>query len=162
MRKTEHIDEIILTNNPFLDGLSIEVNKVVNPSHFKPDLRGVMQPVSYYSERDQSTKIYRDLDNKKLIAGLSSAAQRLYLYILYSIDTAQDYIIFNRSRYMSLNGITSINTVKKAIKELINCKIIGDSEYKDIVFYINPAIFFAGSRINKYPDLVTVKANKTR
>jgi len=163
MKKTIKIDEKKLKVNPYLNKLTIRVTKVINAGEHKFDNSGKLHPVSYFVERQQSCRLFYDLDSKKKVFDLSSCAKEMYLYILYNLESGQDWIFINRDRYMEMNNVGSVNTVKKALSELWECEFIAPvPAYPNQVYWINPAIFFSGSRIAKYPDHLIVKSTVTR
>ena len=86
----------------------------------------------------------------------SAGAKSLYIHILYELEYGCDYIEINVKRYMKENNISSINTYKDAVKQLSRYLIIYPSVIKG-VYWINPKLFFAGSRVNKYPKNVVIK-----
>ncbi len=50
-------------------------------------------------------------------------------------------------------NITSINTYKKGLNDLIRYGVVSQTTIKD-TFWINPEFFFKGSRTGKYPDKI--------
>lgn len=163
MKKLIVVDESRMKVNPFTASLKIPVSKIVDGKQWRSDLDGVMHPVEYLWEREQSTKIYYSKDCRKLVYNLSPAGKSLYLFVLYNLETNQDHIVLNKDNYMKKNDIKSINTYKKAVSELWdNGFITPSSAYPKDVFWINPNLFFNGNRISKYPDNLEIKNDLTK
>ena len=147
-----------MRHNPLAVSLKIDATKVTDKNKFRIDDEGIKHPVEYLIERERNVKIYYFPGAKDIIGNLSAQAQRLYLFILYHMEPGQDYIYLNKVLYMAQNKIKSVNTFKDAIKELSRyCFVSLSVDYKD-VYWINPMLFFCGSRIVKYPDKVIIKA----
>jgi len=162
MKKVIKIDENRLKVNPFVESLSIDVTRVTNESQHNV-IAGTLHPVCYDVERKQSVRVFYELEYKDRIAKLSSSAQRMLIYILCNLQQGQDWVQINKDRYMQKNGLTSVNTARKGLSELWDYGFIAPTAaYPNDVYWINPAIFFSGSRIAKYPSKVKVKSNVTR
>ncbi len=58
---------------------------------------------------------------------------------------------------MSRAGIKSENTYKAGIDELVRYGFVVNTVLKS-VYWINPAVFFCGNRLNKYPTKKDVKS----
>lgn len=157
MKKLETVDPSKMLRNPFSVGLKIEVSKITDTKRYRPDAEGIMYPVDYLIEKERMTKIYHFAGAKDMVYNLSPSAKCLYLFVLYNIEVGEDYIRLNTERYMQKNRVKSINTYKKAVKELIRyCFLSQSADYKE-VYWINPMLFFSGSRVNKYPESVVIK-----
>ena len=150
------VDESKLKRNPFSESLKIAVTRMVEPSKFM-DKDGVMQPVEYYIEREESVKIYYADGSKSLIQGLTPAGKVLYLFILYHLETGKDWFVLNRALFMSQTKTGSVNTLKKALIELQEQSVIVPTTQRD-VYWINPKLFFCGNRVTKYKDNLVVKS----
>lgn len=162
MKKVIKIDENRLKVNPFVEALSIDVTRVVNDSQHNI-VDGVLHPVCYDVERKQSARIFYDLFYKDKMSQLSSSAQRMLIYILCNLQQGQDWVYVNKDRYMQKNGLTSVNTARKGLTELWDNGFISPTAaYPNDVYWINPTIFFSGSRIAKYPTKVKVKSTVSR
>lgn len=162
MKKVIKIDPNKMKVNPYAEALSIDVTRVTNASQHNI-VDGIIHPVCYDVERKQSVRIFYDLLYKNKIAKLSSSAQRMFIYILCNLEQGQDWVYINKDKYMQKNGLTSVNTARKGISELWdNGFIAPTAAYPNDVYWINPAIFFSGSRIAKYPTKLKVKSTVTR
>lgn len=156
------VDESKFIANPLVGSdFKIIVNKVRDSKTFIKDGEDWL-PKEYELEKEQITKVYTKAENRLIIAELSSAAQRLYVWLLYEVDAGKDYMWLNRKRYMEENRIKSVNSYKKAVNELSRYLIIYPTlEVKHDYYWINPRLFFSGSRPNKYPkNVITYEETK--
>jgi len=152
--KTKTDAEKIGDKNPFAEKLEVLVNKRIDMSSLKLE-DGDWIPQEYEYERASITKVYRTVDNRALINKLSLPAKELYLWLIYKVEYGEDWIRINRKSYMEEHGISSVNTYKKAVVDLVFGGAIAYTVLKD-VFWINPKLFFAGSRVKKYPNNVKI------
>lgn len=140
-------------SNPLAESLHITghkkikdvINKFGNADKLETKLDG-----------DKCVKIYEVSGYKAKMMKLNIRSKEMLLYIYHIVKYKQDYILLDREDYMKAHEITSINTFKKAIVSLCNEKYIYPHhlpEFKD-VYWINPAYFFKGSRLAKYPHKV--------
>ncbi len=143
-----------LGENPLIESFAVKVREVTQGTVVQDGQR-VLNNVLF--EATPYTKIFTNtIDGvmpRKKVTNLNDKAQRLYLWLIYEIDSGKDYIWINQARYMEEQGIKSINTYKDAIRELVMNKFLAISVVKS-VYWINPAYFFKGSRINKYEDKI--------
>jgi hypothetical protein len=162
MKKLQTIDESKLLLNPFVNNLQIEATKLIDTGKFVPDEDGTMIPVTALIEKKQNVKLFYCSGCKDMIYNLSPGAKSLYLFVLYNLDSGQDWIQLNSQWYMAKNNIKSINTYKEAVKELCRYLFLAQTaDYKD-VFWINPMLFFSGNRIAKYPGKVKIVGEFTK
>lgn len=151
--KAPNIDDSKFVNNP-LAGIDFKIliNRLKD-KHKGVMVGGLFVPIEVEFERDEYTKIYIKSENRKIVAGLSPTAKSLFLWLVYEVESGKDFLWVNKRRYMEENGVSSINTYKKAISELAEHLFVCASVVKD-VYWVNPRLMFCGSRINKYPDRV--------
>lgn len=142
--------------NPFANSLYIAATKITDGKRFKLDSDGVALPDSYLLERVTKANIYYQKDMRKAVAALSPVAKSLFLHLMYSMQTGIDYIPIEVKKFMAENRVKSLTSVSLAKKELTECNFIVASSVQS-VFFINPAVMFCGSRVEKYPDRVEVK-----
>lgn len=138
----------------------ILIRKLPTGSWDKDDT-GILTPHEVDLEQDEFVKLYTKPENRKIVGSLSDAARKLFMWIAYEVETGKDWVWVNKRRFMDEVGVKSINTYKKAMSELVRYGFIQLSLVKD-VFWINPKLLFAGSRINKYPDKVEVYEPKEK
>jgi hypothetical protein len=151
------LDKSTLINNPLIsDDFIINIRKIVAEKSYKIDSEGMMIPVELELESDTKVNVYTLPEYRKLIALCSASAKSLYIHILHEVEYGSDYIEINVNRYMKENNVLSINTYKSGIQELSRYLIIYPSLIKG-VYWINPRLFFAGSRVKKYPKNVVIK-----
>ena len=155
MTKLPEFDESQLPKNPFSYSLVINVTKRHDFSKFVTDKDGIKIPLAHTIEQTKATKIYHCTGSTKRTAELSDKAQRLYLYILNTLQPNKDYIRINVEHYLHLNNIKDPRTYKAAYKELINKSFIVGTTY-DNIFHINPNFFFSGSLKDKYKENVKI------
>lgn len=155
--KKPEITEEKMGLNPFLSKLSIPVNKVTFEKQFYRDKEsGIVLPVEKELEVENSCKVYVDKERRLTMIGLSARAKDLLLWIIYETDNSSEWIWINKHRYMKEGGVSSINTYKGALVELIKTGYLLASVIKD-VYWINPRYFFNGNRVNKFPNNIVRK-----
>lgn len=150
------IDREKLGDNIFLSNLKIPVNKLVMAGQYRSDKDGDILPVEIELERDVSVRLYVDSDRRKQMIKLSARAKDLLMWLLYELDTGKDYIWINKDRYMKECGVKAYNTYKDAINELILGHFIQPTTVGR-VYWINPHLFFNGSRLNAFPQNIVRK-----
>lgn len=149
IKKRPEIDEDSLPVNPFISFLDIRVNKVSYGLRSDGSLHERELEVSRYA------KFYISSSIRKHTNVLSGAGSQMLLWIMQELDSGKDWFWINKVRYQKEHGIKSMKTVNAALIELDNKRFIdGIAGLKD-VYFINPVIFFCGSRVNKYPDNVS-------
>ena len=84
--------------------------------------------------------------------GLSAKAKDLLWFIVYELKAGRSYVVVNVKRYLEEVKV-SRKTYRRAVLDLIAASIIAPTSITN-VFYINPAMFFNGSRIKKFPEKV--------
>ena len=157
-KQSIQIDESKLKENVFCDKLQIPVTEVHDINTYIRDSEGLPTKKVYYLERQQYAKLFYCDGAKDKIYKLSPAAKSLFLYVLHHLEHGKDWVIIDRKLYMQKNGISSINTVKKAISELWSVNLINPTAaYPNLVYWINPKYFFCGNRTKKYPDNLIIK-----
>lgn len=140
--------------NPFIGNLSIYVTRrkqgVIN-KFGDEDIKEYDLEVMPY------TKVFDIAGDVKQICELPIRSQQMYLYLIHSLKSAQDYVCIDRVKYMKQMKIGSVNTFKVAIRGLSSGSYIYPHYKIRDVYWINPHYFFRGSRINKYPDNLVEK-----
>lgn len=154
--------------NPFLDDTIQHIEKgdrVMIYSGKSPDVivnsdgevtGSVVMARRIKVDKAQFTKVYRTgLANWY---DLSKSAIRVFAYVVEVLKPNRDSIDFDLDKCKKFTGYTSKNTITNALSELIGNKFLarGSNPYK---YYINPTIFFNGSRITfiEQIDLVDSK-----
>jgi hypothetical protein len=156
------IDESKLINNPF-----------ANPKfriHTRPS--GAIQyekygdmllPKEVNLEKEANTKVYHLTNIRDLLFIMDSQGRDLFIWLIYTVTVGKDWVWINKELYMDKAKIKSYTTYRKAVDEIITYGIVTPTMYTD-TYWINPAVFFCGSRVNKYPNNVVVdgKTNKDK
>lgn len=152
------IDPAKFKANPLAGAdFKIIVDRIADGNYYK-DPDGTWLPSDYQREKESITKVYTKAEHRKMAMMLSPKAKSLFLWFIFEADWGNDYMWVNHRRYMEECNITSINTFKDAAEELSRYLIIYPSLVKE-VYWINPALFFSGNRIAKYPDHVEISAD---
>ena len=141
--------------NPLMANKTIPVRRI---RELKEDNENVVNSSYALLETTAYTKLFEGINYKQNMGKLSTRAKELLLYFLYYIPAGKDYMWIDRVAYMDVNDIKSNNTYLSAVKELCAdpIYIYPHVDLKD-VFWINPLIFYKGSRINKYSGHLTIK-----
>ena len=132
--------------NPFSVSLVIKIHSIAHRLQ-----GGDLKEVDL--EKQVFTKVFRSSELRKMKMRLKPSSLYLLTWIEDELPPAKDCIWINRKRFMDESGITSENTVIAAIKELRDKGFIQPTTIQQ-VYWINPAIFFCGSRIRKYRDKI--------
>lgn len=147
-------EEKDLGENVFKDSFVIPVNERQFDKQYTLDKDGeTLIPVIQDVEATPITKVFVTPERRKIVNFLSPKAKSFFLWLMYELDAGKDYTWINKDRYMKELEITSVNTIKDAIKELHRYALISPTVIKD-VYWINPDFFFRGDRIRKYPKNV--------
>lgn len=153
--KKPKYNEELLGISPFISSLTIPVNRIAYEGQYRIDKDGVRLKVYGNVERELSCKLYVSADRRRIMNMLSTRSKELFLWVMYEVERNKDYMWLNKKRYMEENEIGSINTYRTAVDELIRYGILCKTVVND-VFWINPAVFFGGNRVLKYPKKVEV------
>lgn len=140
-----------LGENPFVDTLVVDVNEMEFKGQYKRLKNGDLVPLVRDVESEVSCRVYTTAAKRKKMNELGNAATRLLLWIIYEVEGGKDYLWLNKVRYMEESGISSAKTFYSAVNDLISKKFI----FRTLVggvYWINPAFFFSGNRILKFPD----------
>lgn len=159
MKKLQDIDESKMVINPFSYTLQVEATKLIDSRTVvsTPGYGYVTIETETLIEHKSYTKLFYCSGCKDIIYNLSSQGKSLYLFVLYNLTAGRDWMQLNSQWYMTKNNIKSINTFKDAVKELCRYAFLSQSADYNDVYWINPSLFFHGSRIKKYPSNVVVK-----
>lgn len=154
----EIIDESVLGTNPFSHELVVEVNKRLDSKAVIKDKEtGDEIPAESLVERQKITKVYLSAALRDRAMNLSAGAQRMFIYILYDLDTNKDWVTIVPKDYEKRAKKGTLNVYKKAIDELVRYSYLTPTLYR-YVYWINPALFFSGNRITKYKENVIIKS----
>jgi len=164
MKKAEKNESLttfpVHESNPYLGSLVVPTrNKVVqvgNPKNFSivntesgeehSMLIGTKQAV----DKEQFRKIFKG--QIQALFCLSSAGIKAFGYFLDALHVSKDQVLFDLEDCMKFTGYTSKASVYNGVSELLKNNFIART-HKAYTFFINPAIFFNGSRlvmVNEY------------
>lgn len=152
--KIPPIDESKLVNNPFSQELVVEATRYVDEGIIIDD-NGEKILASHLIEKQKYTKLYHIAGGCTKAMALSSGALRMFVFIAYHLDGTKDYLRITPENYNKKTQKGSLNTYKRAIMELVDECYITPTIFKNW-YWINPVIFFGGSRINKFKNKVKV------
>lgn len=149
------INEAELGKNPFLVGLEVPVNKVKSEDRYKQD--GELWFKSDYEyDADPHCKIFVDKARRLATVELSPRTKDLLLWVMYEAKAGKDWLWINKDRYMEESSVSSLNTYRGAVKELIKFGFLNKTIVSD-TYWLNPMYFFHGSRIKAFPDNIKIK-----
>jgi len=143
--------------NPLIqNNFKVKVNKMLLKHQFKVntdnvDGKDMLLPAEIELEAEPYVKLFPLASARKILQTLSPSAIKLFLFIAFELEPARDYIWINKARFMKESNIINRQTFNNAISELIKETVICPSFEPD-VYWINPRLFFNGSRINKYKN----------
>lgn len=157
MRKYPPIDISKLVVNPFSQTLVVPATKWTETGKYVIDEEGISIPSTAVIEKAKSTKVYHSAERRNIAMGLSPTALKLFTWIIYDIEDGNDWVRVMPEMYAKHGGKGASRTqLKKAVDELIRYGYVCMTQFKN-TYWVNPAIIYPGSRINKYPDKVIVK-----
>ena len=152
-KQLKNID--LLKNNPLVDNnFKIIVNKLTDKKTFQ-NSDGILIHKEFYFEVQPVIKTIKTPENRILIAQLSAAANKLFNWITFEVQTNQDFVLINIERCKKENNFKSNKTYYNALNELKAKCIICNSTVKH-VYFINPRLFYCGNRTKMYPNNVQI------
>lgn len=146
----------LLGINPFIKDLVIPVATMPVRGQYKKDKDGDLLPAMIDVESERMCKVYVTAEKRKKVNALPGSSKELLLWIYYEIESGDDFLWINRPRYMEENNINSMTTYRTALAGLIDSDFIRRTNV-NAVYWINPALFFSGSRAHKFPKNVKKK-----
>ena len=108
-------------------------------------------------DEQQFTKLY--LSNFAAFFDLSSAAIRVFGYILTCMKPKNDMIIFARKKCVEYTQYKSDKPIYKGLAELVEAEIIARGP-ADNLWFINPLTFFNGDRVTFAKTYVKKKSKE--
>lgn len=158
MKKREIRPEITLEKlglNPFVASLLIPAYVVEGKLKAGDD--GVWMPEEVEIEGEPYAKMFVSADKRLVTAGLGYRALQIWVWVLHTVKSGEDYIWINRTRAMAEMGIKTEKTFEAAIKELCRYGFLSKCVSIRGVYFLNPAMGWRGSRAKKWPERVVVK-----
>lgn len=107
-------------------------------------------------DEEQFTKLY--LSNFAAFFDLSTAAIRVFGYIMTCMKPRNDMIIFSLEDCLEYTRYSSKATVYKGLAELVKSEIIARGP-ADNLWFINPLIMFNGDRVTFAKQYIKKQAN---
>lgn len=157
MYKKIEVNTAEMGQNPFFTNFKFLARKINIKDKFKVDADGTFLPDYFFAEKDPNTKIFTKPENRIIICNMTSKAQRLFIWLCYEVESGKDWLWLNKKRYLKESPKTSLSTYKTALKELCRYGIICPTIYSRSGYYwINPELFFSGSRVDKLRDCMTI------
>lgn len=142
--------------NPFINALVIDYIAYVVPNpKSDPDPTHVY---GYMVDVMEHTRVYTSKAHRELIFKLSDNAQKLYLFIFYSLNYNYQYVLLPFDKvakgYKRDNDKRSLSkrTWHETICELVSANVIDLKEKETQSYWINPILFFAGDRLEMFPQ----------
>jgi hypothetical protein len=164
MKKVEKNESLttfpVHESNPYLNPLVIPTrNKIVHVGNSKNfsiintesgEEHSMLIGTKQVVDKEQFRKIFKD--QIQILFCLSSTGIRAFGYFLDALHVSKDQVLFDLEDCMKFTGYTSKVSVYKGLSELLKNNFIART-HKAYTFFINPAIFFNGSRlvmVNEY------------
>lgn len=91
------------------------------------------------------TKLF--VDNRELFMKLTGTGLKVLVYAMCTIRPLSNTVVINPPDVLLETGMTSPNSVRNAIAELIEEGIVAQKLGSNIEFWVNPNVFFNGNRL---------------
>ena len=153
----EELTDDIMGTNPFMTDTLITVSKRRTPKDVE---NGAINYEDNLIEITPYTKVFEVAGGKEKMLALSPRGKEMYLYLIHYAPKAKDYMWINRVHFMKSNEIKSVHTFLNALKELNDASYVQSKFKMKDVIWLNPLYFFKGSRLNRFPDKLTIKPYK--
>lgn len=140
--------------NPFVASLKIRVRAV--RSGYVPD-DDIMVDQYVDMEMDTYVKLFDKAQLRLIMGGLSTRCLQLWIWMLYEVETGDDYVVVNVKRFMNECSVKCLKTYRAAIAELCRYGYISHVGGHKNTFWLNPECAFKGSRIKAFPQCVVKK-----
>jgi len=156
-------------SNPFLRDYSLKVMEVNNSKELNTVKRdeGIITDITatgtinnrYYVEVTPYARLYKIQAHLKELIQLPGASLKLLLWIIVKVENGNDYIVVDIADFKNRSSV-SHSSYCRAVDDLTGLGFIIRHRHPN-VFWINPAYFFSGNTITKYPDNIHVVAVNT-
>lgn len=151
--KKKDVGDLDLGINPLLNNLVIPIRRISKKNF---DENGIPKFGIYDLDMTDSVKFYISPEFRDLLSQLKGSSAQLLLWIMQKVENGNDYVWLKRKTCMAELGISSVNTFKYAVKSLCSVSAIAPIYMKPDIYFINPKVFFHGSRAKRFPDNVKV------
>ena len=154
--------------NPFIEGLIIDTRKrfdhvgqcknkaIVNMKDYKIENDELFLISKKEVETEDFVKIF--IKTLKVFFDLQPASIKLFCYIATELDY-KDKVYLSPKKSLKYMGYDSESSYRRAVNELIKNNIIANSDETNW-YWVNPAIFYKGSRISLIEQYVDKEMEK--
>ena len=97
------------------------------------------------TDKTAYTKLFND--NLQTLMKLSGTGLKLLVYAACTIRPLSQTIALNIEDIQTATGMSSPNTIRTAVSELLEAKIIAKKTGSTVEYWINPNVFFNGNRL---------------
>jgi hypothetical protein len=132
----------LFSDNPYIDDLEL-----LQKNFWKDDKL-------YFIDVSNKVTLYEFRAKKEMLLSLNAEVVKMMMVIVASIQDRIDSVYLNKDTYCKKAKIGN-KMFYKCIDKLVEIKAIERHKGKASTYWINPAFFFAGNRLNKYPDNIT-------
>ena len=158
--------ELSTLSNPLLGtDFIIYTSTLYSAGVYKIYPDGTREKVQRDYEQHRTVKVYVSPESRLLKMKLKPAALKLWVWIEEEMDNGNDFIRFNKVRFIKETDLTSPTTLCDAFRELSDKDFIRRHE-KTEYYWVNPRYCFMGNRMNKFSeycfDVKTKKKKKTK
>ena len=145
--------------NPFISNL------VVPYIAYVTDVKRLAAENEYYGyevEATSHTRIYNTKKHRELIWSLSMYARDVFLAMQYFVQPGNSYVVINYTKMQALTPSVHLSPRRYAdtIRELVKAALIDYKDSKAGEFWYDPQFFFAGNRLDAFPECAVKVATK--
>jgi hypothetical protein len=149
----------VVWGNPLIDGGilkgSLTTNKMTSPMRIGDGEDMVELEGGYMLLENQDyARLFSSTENRELLASLSPRGAHLLLWLMVKVIKKHDLIWIDRHQYMKDAGISRQETYMNAVSDLAISKVLSKAPKFTDMYFINPHVFFKGSRLMKYISLL--------
>lgn len=149
----ENLPQVKVDVNPFTTSMRITALRGIKGFVSVSNEQGI-NTVGFKSEmkieweKDAHINLYKSPQIINLHKLLTPLGGKLFLYVSLHLPKNSELITFDYSKALEFLGIKSVNTLYKAIQELVEYGII--NKKKTTTFWINPNVIFNGNRLDYF------------
>ena len=101
-------------------------------------------------ESQEYARLFMSFENRNLLSSLSPRGTHLLFWLMNKVVKGHDLILIDRHQYMKDSNISRQETYMNAVADLVMAKVLNKAPRFTDLYFINPHIFFKGSRLMKY------------
>lgn len=150
--KRPQVDRHLLGVNPFESSLVVPTSKVVMKGQYRRDGDDLLES-EVVMDRSQKVSVFISSPMRIASMNLNPSTLKLLVWVMYETEYGLDYVWVNQPRFLSESGM-SRSAYKGAVESLCRYGYIYPVVGHPFVFWINPAVFFNGSRVSSFPGRV--------